>query len=91
MTDEMIVGRKAIIKYLSVPLDLSSDPRTAWNKILRWRKHQGMEKVFHRDVTGRPFVIVTEIRKWIMETDNKTQRVPRGFEVKGSKDTVLEN
>jgi 5-methylcytosine-specific restriction endonuclease McrA len=50
--DDFIVGRKAIIDFLRVPLDLSPTAKTAWNKILRWRRNQGMEELFHRDITG---------------------------------------
>lgn len=88
MMHDFIVGRKAIIEFLRAPLDLSSDPRTAWNKIMRWRKNQGMDGVFHRDITGRPFIIKTEVQEWIVKTDR--QCVQRVYP-KGSKKTVPEN
>lgn len=86
--DEFVVGRKAIIGFLRSALDLSDNQRTAWNKILRWRKNHGMEKIFYKDITGRPFIIASEVREWMFGADG--QRVPRGFELKGSKETLPE-
>jgi hypothetical protein len=45
-----------------------------------------MDKVFHRDITGRPYVIASEIREWLIETDG--QRVQKPFPKKKSKDIV---
>lgn len=85
--DDFIVGRKAIITYLRGPLDLSPDSRTAWNKIMRWRKHQGMDKLFHRDITGRPFIIAGEVREWMLNAS--CRRVHTAF-IKGNKEIVPE-
>ena len=90
MTDDIIVGRKDIIEYLRKPLDLSPNQRIAWNKIYRWRKQQGMEKVFHRDITGRPFIIKAEVREWLKDTDGKREYVPQGFLKKDSKEILPE-
>lgn len=83
--DDFIVGRKAIIEFLKAPLDLSPTAKTAWNKILRWRRQQGMEKLFHRDITGRPYIIASETREWIVSTDR--QRVQKIYP-KGNKEIV---
>lgn len=88
--DDFIVGRKAIIEFLRAALDLSPTAKTAWNKILRWRKDQGMEKIFHRDITGRPYIIPEEARRWFLEAEGKARRVPRGFEIQSSKKRVAE-
>lgn len=88
MTDDMVVGRKDIIEYLRKPLDLSQNQRTAWNKIYRWRKQQGMDKVFHRDITGRPFILKAEVIEWLMSVDG--QRVPREFPNQPSKEIISE-
>lgn len=88
MMDDYIVGRKAIIEFLRAPLDLSRDSRVAWNKIMRWRKHQGMDKLFHRDITGRPFVISTEVKEWMLNAS--CQRVHTAF-IKGNKKILPEN
>lgn len=79
MTDlnDIIVGRKSIIEFLRVPMDLSADPAIAWNKILRWRKNQGMDELFHRDITGRPFIIQEEVKEWLLRSDR--QRVQKPF------------
>ena len=89
--DEFVVGRKAIIEYLRAALDLSPDPRVAWNKIMRRRKDQGMNNLFHRDIAGRPYILKTEVKEWIMKTDGKAQRVQRGFELKSSKEMLPGN
>ena len=86
--DDFVVGRKAIIDLLRGPLDLSQNPKTAWHKIMRWRKYQGMDGIFHADITGRPFVIITEVKEWLLSTDR--QRVRKEYP-KGSKDMVPQN
>ena len=78
--DDYIVGRKAIIALLKKPLDLSGDGKVAWNKIMKWRKEYGMEKLFYRNMAGRPFVMASEIREWLISTRDVAQRVRRGFE-----------
>lgn len=84
--DDFIVGRKAIIEFLRVPLDLSPTAKTAWNKILRWRRNQGMEELFHRDITGRPYIIGCEVKEWIARTDR--QRAPKRYPKGESKEII---
>lgn len=72
--DDFVVGRKAIIEFLRAPLDLSRDPQIAWNKIMRWRKRQGMDGLFHRDITGRPFILKGEVKEWLMNTGRQPAR-----------------
>ena len=89
MIDDMLVGRKAIIEFLRVPLDLSPNMRIAWNKVYRWRTQQGMDKVFHRDITGRPFIIKSEVIEWLMGTDG--QRVRKAYPNKRDREIVPES
>jgi hypothetical protein len=86
--DDFVVGRKAIIEFLRVIFDLSPDPRTAWNKILRRRRAYGMDKLFHHDMAGHPYIIKTEMQAWIVKTDGKAQHVRRVFEKKEDKEIV---
>ncbi|MCK9520711.1 MAG: hypothetical protein M0R74_17065 [Dehalococcoidia bacterium] len=87
--DDFIVGRKDIIEFLRKPLDLSPTTKTAWNKILRWRRNHGMEELFHRDITGRPYIIGCEVKEWIARTDR--QRVPKQYPKGESKEIMPAN
>ncbi len=71
----MVVGRKAIIEYLRPRLRLPSGPDAAWIKILRWRKKYGLDKLFHHDVTGAPYIYPAQIRDW-HEAQEKAKNVP---------------
>lgn len=62
---DMVVGRKDIIAFLKIPLALSSNASDAWRKLYRLRSDKGMERLFHHDFLGRPFILKSEIAQWI--------------------------
>ena len=65
MADDWIVGRKAIITFLAVPLGLSADPKAAWRKISRWKKRYQMTPLFHYLPSGTVYMIQGELSRWL--------------------------
>lgn len=60
---DIAMGRKEIMKVLHV---------SSWLTILNWKKKSpGFRKIFRRNaVNGRPFIIISEARAWMIEMDN---------------------
>jgi hypothetical protein len=71
MSEDLVIGRKELIRYFQGRLRLPSDQKDAWQKICRWRKKYGLELLFHHDVNGKPYIIPVEIEAW----DGEVQRL----------------
>jgi hypothetical protein len=71
MSEDWVVGRKAIIEYLRVPLQLSIDSEIAWRKVRRWKRDYGMKELFHRTPGNSPYVIGSEVELWLKDFESK--------------------
>jgi hypothetical protein len=64
----MIVGRKSIIEYLRIPMNLHMDYIPAWRKIQRWRKeYKGFKKLFLYLPSGSVYIIRGEVEKFFID------------------------
>lgn len=64
---DIAMGRKEIMKALHV---------TNWRTIIRWKaRSPGFRRIMRRNtITGRPFIVISEVRAWMVEFD----RLKRG-------------
>lgn len=60
---DLAMGRKEIMKALHV---------TNWDTIRKWRKKDpGFRKLVRKNrITGRPFIVISEVQMWLVELDN---------------------
>ncbi len=75
---DMIVGRKAIIEFLRVPLQLYEDETVAWRKINRWKQKYYLTRLIHHTPSGAPYIIPAEIRAWLDMFDERCQAIAMG-------------
>jgi hypothetical protein len=67
--DDILTSMKDIIGYLRPIINLSNDYETARNKIKRWRKNFGMEKIIHHLPSGECMMSKGEFFRWIKMSD----------------------
>lgn len=67
MGDDRPTGRKEVIAFLQNRFRLPPDQKDAWQKIGRWMRHYGLNRLIHHDVNSKPYVIPGEWKEWDQE------------------------